>query len=784
MSDRIGDCGRCRHQGDFCQRLGAVGAAGRGLPHEHDLDRRCVGRPRHKVIAEAGNHRPPVLEKQLFARGGADSHRDAADDLAAGADGIDDGAGIVGGHDLENTELSRSRVHVDLDAVGGETIAWRQVSGARVRRGHRNDVDFRDVLPLESQHPVHAVRVPGCQFPDRESAAPRIGKPVAEGNLVRSYAQQLRRPAAQGIRHRRSRGPHCVARHVGRSARAGAGIDRRQRRVHDLDIDIFGPDPEFVGANGDNHCHFSRARIGATACEGDSPVLTDLDHGLGARCRRRHHGARQVHGNRDADPASAPPALSRPLPVQALLHRANAVGDVGAADLPSGNCRLARAVHVQEPEFCRIDTHSLGDLVDLRLDGEDRLRPAGAPKRAACPPVDIDGPACDGRTGETVLGSEQQGAITHHVGAAVGEVAVFHRDFGVAHTHDPLAVDNGLQFDEGTVLMFGMGELLGSGQGDQNGPRHVHGQVGGQHLDFGRPNARAEIAPDSDTMQAHLADREAGHVRDLELQVSRALRRRPQMQHQVFVVPRRKGGLRFHAGVGLNPVFVAVAKTTEAVRDLGVAELSVEGRGDIGDTPLGPHTPGASAQRSAGAVDRGQDTVAHPDQSKRIESLFLGFRGHNRDFLTEVGNEVPGERKPVVRTVVDIGALGQVPRGKKRGDPGRLHRGRGVDLEDPRAGMGAAQDLADQRLARRRTVEIRCVADRARSSFIPFGMPHMHPDVHETPFSPIERSASITPWYPVQRQRLPDRARRSAMSDPGSPSRSSATQRITMPGVQ
>src|SRR3989304_2060035 len=102
---------------------------------QHRGERRDVARRRQLEVAEGDVGDAPVLHLQLLHERVADAGDDGAVDLSLVADGVDDGADVVGGGEAEELDFARLWIDRDLGALGGE--AGRVDTGRLVDVGAR-----------------------------------------------------------------------------------------------------------------------------------------------------------------------------------------------------------------------------------------------------------------------------------------------------------------------------------------------------------------------------------------------------------------------------------------------------------------------------------------------------------------------------------------------------------------------------------------------------------------------------------------------------------------------
>ena len=93
-----------------------------GASHEERVDRRNVGDGGNLVVVcrRIERQSEPRVHDTLLEQRVAESHDDAAFELALGEHGIDDATGVVRARDAEHANASGVHVHFHLGELGGE----------------------------------------------------------------------------------------------------------------------------------------------------------------------------------------------------------------------------------------------------------------------------------------------------------------------------------------------------------------------------------------------------------------------------------------------------------------------------------------------------------------------------------------------------------------------------------------------------------------------------------------------------------------------------------------
>ena len=192
--------------------------------------------------------------------------------------------------------------------------------------------------------------------------------------------------------------------------------------------------------------------------------------------------------------------------------------------------------------------------------------------------------------------------------------------------------------------------------------------------------------------------------------------------------------------------------------------------------------------RASGVDDRIEDLVVDAHRGGRAPCLLRLLGGNDRDRLAEVANAVEREH----RLVCELEAVALLSRdvllGQRRMDSRHGECGRNVDGEDPRVRVWAADGLAPEHPGLVEVARVRELAlhlgygvapDRRRGGVAPLQGARRR--THE---AAARRTASRIFWYPVQRQRFPERASRISSSVGSAVRLSRSAVATTSPGVQ
>ena len=500
------------------------------------------------------------------------------------------------------------------------------------------------------------------------------------------------------------------------------------------------------------------------------------------------------------------------------VHRhTHGLGVVAGVVRPAGGrlvWELLRGDEAAHPQFDRIDLHFEGERVDHPLHEVDGL---GDPERA---PVrhtsrrlvridrldldvrrlevvrtadDVEEP---GRKLRRLRGAVEGAVVGDHVDPQAGDLAVLRADLA---SHQVVAGKPGGHQVLGAVL----DPLDGYAGHDRTRDRADVARID--------RNLVAEAATD---VLAHDPDHVLREPRDVRVDRAVGVRRLVSVvdvelpcfgvevgDHAARLERRRMAAgiddVAHRDGVGLGEravgrfliaSFPGRAREVVALPDLVVADQRRVG-----------------VQRLAGVDNRGQRLVLDLDQLERVVRGVLVGRDHERDLLAleadlvarEHGLRVVGDgRHPSKPERLEV--LGS----DDRGDVGRGERLRGVDRDDPRVRVRAAQHGAVDHSRQPDVIEVGALAADEARVFLAlqtteadrtlglgtrkvFDHCHAHASCFAAAsYSAAQRTALTMFLYPVQRQMAPEIAVRISWSVGSGFSSSRARAVINMPGVQ
>ena len=489
-------------------------------------------------------------------------------------------------------------------------------------------------------------------------------------------------------------------------------------------------------------------------------------------------------------PAGQLPVLR--VPVRPVDDPPDALGEPDRADAEPVRGQRVRLRHDVEPQLRRIQPEPLGDLVELHLLAEARLRRAVSALGAARRLVGEDARALELVARQLVgHGLERAGVegardAVRTVAAAVdqrlqvhpGQPAVLRHAGAEPHQHRvPAAVHVEHLFPRETDF-----HRAAEHQGRLRDHRFVVAQVA----------LAAEPAAVRSGDDAHVRRGDAQHAREHPVDVVRHLGARPERELAVGVDRRERGMLldrEMRVALEEEQVLENVVRPAKSFVD--VAELERLQPVDVAALAVVVDARALGRERLFRRRDRRERPVLHVDQVERFERGELVLRDNRRHRVADVAHAVRGERVFVLRHRQDaerdrelLPCQDQMHAWHRggAGDVDRLDRG----VRDRRA-----RELAVEHARQRDVVgearlpgDLRAAVDAAAR--LADDVEPLPQRAHRTSF--MRRAASSTAskicWYPVQRQRLPDSASL-IRSRPASGSFSnSAFAVIRIPGVQ
>ena len=240
-------------------------------------------------------------------------------------------------------------------------------------------------------------------------------------------------------------------------------------------------------------------------------------------------------------------------------------------------------------------------------------------------------------------------------------------------------------------------EDLLAGEGDLHGAARAAGQL--RHDDLvvegiALPAEAAAVGACDD------ADARRGHPQDLRqrpVEVVGRLRARPDAE---LPVGRRvgHGGVLLHGEVGAPLVEEEVLPHEVGLGEalLHVSELQGDALVDVAVLAVVVDARLRRRQGLLDGADGGEGPVLHAHGVRRRQGLFLRLRRHRRHGVADVADPVGTERVLVLGDGEDAEGHGQVLPREDGPHAGHRGGGGGVDGEDPRMGVGGAEQLAPE----------------------------------------------------------------------------------------
>ncbi len=502
-----------------------------------------------------------------------------------------------------------------------------------------------------------------------------------------------------------------VADHQGDARRVAAEVHRRQVGVGDAEPDVGEIDPQHLGDHRGEHRIGALANLGLAAEHRDGAGAVELQ--LHRRLRHvvpvdRQPGAAQVGaaGQPQAAPArQAPVAFAE---AAAGHHRLDAGPQAHRADAqPVGGDGAGLGEHAAA-QVGGVDAQVAGDLVELDLEAEARLRRAVAPLRPAGGLVGED-PHSFEAVGRQLVGHRLQGAGVVGRGDAVAAVgAAVERRLQVLRGDRAVAPHAGAQPHQHRVAAaVAVEDLLAA-------ERHLHRAAEAQrHL------RRHDLVVERVALAAEAAAVRAGdhpdarrrhleHARQRPVHVVRRLRRRVEGD-PVVVLGHRDGGMLLHRQVGVALVEEdvledlvgrgeALGHRAEVHRHLLVHVAAVA-------VVMQPRLGGR--QRLLDAGDGGQRLVLDLHLVGGLVGGVLGQRRHRRHRVADEAHLVGAERVLVLGDRQDAEGHREVapgqeaqharhPRGRRQVDAGdaRVRHRRAHEAQVDHAGKGEVVGIA------------------------------------------------------------------------------------------
>ena len=667
---RVGDGGGGRHVRGLGYRARVERPRPLAAGDEHGLELRYVGDARYLVVGEVERDGASVLDDVLLHRGHAEALYRPAEYLAPVPLRVDDGAHVVRAHDPPHGHVPRLRVHLDLGGLR------RELGRGRVREdGHLLVGGYRHVAA---------------------AGAAQLRSRLSERGAARGLAQ-LRAQAADSLLHRDAEGERRAAARDAEVERqfVGGGGEHRDRLR--LDAQLFRDDLPHCGVRalagvGDGHVQSERGvRVQHEAAAG---VAAD--------------GAALVQGDAAPDVGGF-----RPAPAYRLDRGVERLDGLDRAPALAVRGRVAGAQQVPPAELGGVHPQLRRDDVQLRLDREVDLRPAGRAHVAGGERVRVDDVARHVQRGEPVAAAGLLKPVQVDVGGGL-ERAVRAAVEVRLHLHAGEAAvlrDAGADRDRAGVTGVRREQFLLVRHHDlHRAPRRLREQVGDRSVH--RRALAAEVAAHRHRVHADGGRVHAHRGGDLASQHVRALVRRPYVRRAVRV-DGDGARVRLHVDVML------------LLRDERVLEHAVRARERGLDVAVRPASVGAEVgqgralrvherarvlrgvvvdersvrrERLGDVEDGGQLLVLDLDERERLVRRVRRLRGDGGDALADEAHLVDGEDGQVAHEAPD--PVGALRAGEDGTDAGHALGGGGVDAHDAGVGVRAPEHPAPQAVLR------------------------------------------------------------------------------------
>ena len=364
---------------------------------------------------------------------------------------------------------------------------------------------------------------------------------------------------------------------------------------------------------------------------------------------------------------------------------------------------------VPEPELHRVPAHLPGHDVHLGLVGPHHLGRAHAAEGARGDRVGIDGIGVRPEMGDAVGSGRPVAGLLGHPGTRVRVGPAVHVHQAFPRQQAALPIDSGAELDAHGRLAHRAG-LLFEGEVQEHGTPCLARQGHGQGFELGV--VLVAVGPAHQRhCQPHALLRQAEHLGQLLADDERVLGRGP--YGDAVVAPLGQDQLRLHGVVGhlgeLEGVLEDPFRGGEPVLDAALAAFVVEAHvgvlpglvvhGGIAGVFRAVFAHGFVQGRGVGVQGRiqGQERrerlVLHADEPQRLGGRLRGLRGHRRHRVPFIADLVHGQHRDVLHQRAVVGGDVLQVRGREhRGHPGMGLCGRGVDGQDARVRVGAAQD--------------------------------------------------------------------------------------------
>ncbi len=465
---------------------------------------------------------------------------------------------------------------------------------------------------------------------------------------------------------------------------------------------------ERLGDQRREHVVRALAELGRAAVHGH--LAAAVEQQLNARVRQLvpvDRNARAAHVGRACEPYSAPrrELAVLVLPAGHLDHLADALGQARRADVQPARGERVRLGHHAQAQLRGVEPELVGDLVQLHLLAEARLRravaalgPAGRLIGEGAAGLELEARQLVGHRRQHP-GVERARRAVRAVGAAVEQRLQVHRGQLAVLRHA------GAEFHQHRVAPAVLVEHLLAREADLHRAAEDQRRLADHELVVAGIALAAEAASVGHRDNADVRRRHLQHARELAVQVVRVLR--AALDHQLAVaLDRGERGLLLHRQVRVALVEEQVLEHVLRFRQrlVDVAELVGLVAVDVALLAVVVNARLRIGERLLGAGDGRERPVLHFDQPERLACGLLVGRDHRRHRIADEAHASDGERIFVLRHGHDAVGNREIRAGEHQVDARMRLRARDVDRLDFRVRMRRAQQLAMQHARRAEVV--------------------------------------------------------------------------------
>ena len=475
-----------------------------------------------------------------------------------------------------------------------------------------------------------------------------------------------------------------------------AQIDRGEAGVHGHDPNIFQRDAQLLGRNHGKHGGRALPYIRRACKYGRRAVLEEIDIRGGEIPVVVDFGA--AHVDHTGDPYACILFRVRlPLfPAQLLGGLDKTPPEPVARNPPTGNRRFPGIVTIPQSEIQLVDAQPISDHIHLGFYGKGHLRASVAPERPPELFVRIDQVGLHPYAGDPVMGGGCKSGISHDRRPHVIIGSVIYNHLEMPGRQGAVLLYPCFEGDDHRMAGPGRRKFFLPAEGDLHRPSSFSGKQGADRFIFANFGLGPKPPSDRDFHDPHLGDGHIQNNRKFFLDKVGALGRSP--YGQVFVqVKEGDGPMRLHAamrnGLGAEAIFEDMVGAAE-----GLVHVPVIAKTLHDDVAFPMDLRGIRAHRQFRIKNRGKLFVDNFDQPQGLFSRIRGVGRHCGHLIPHVSYLIGGQDKLVLEggahmNIFDLRRLLCRDNGLH---PRDLLGFRGIDTEDFRMSMGAAEDLSDQ----------------------------------------------------------------------------------------